>query len=127
MNDPDPLEKLAAKADEINAPKLDEEFEARMADKVSELEGKVKVARARHASEAEKNSKIIEDSGQSYRGLGVGLSIAYAIIGLPLVGYGIGYLLDMGKPPLWQGLFTVAGAAGGVWFAVFQMNRTNPK
>jgi F0F1-type ATP synthase assembly protein I len=69
----------------------DEEFEARMA----ALHAKVdRIQSARKATIRNEKKKQASD-GKAAAGMGIGLSIAYTIIGCPIVGYGIGYLIDM--------------------------------
>ncbi len=71
----------------------------------------------------EKQRKIASDREAS-RGLGVGLSIAYTIIGVPIFGYFVGYLIDRqvgGK--LFAPLFTTGGAVLGLTYAVWVLQR----
>ena len=52
----------------------------------------------------------------SSKGLGIGLSAAYAIIGLPLVGAGVGWLIDRA---LGITAFVVVGVVGGLIGGIF--------
>src|ERR1044071_7849329 len=45
--------------------------------------------------ESEQERQIKNDSG-SYRGIGVGLTLAYAMVGPLIVGWGVGWLMDRG-------------------------------
>jgi F0F1-type ATP synthase assembly protein I len=63
-----------------------------------------------------------------YGGLGVGLSIAYTIIGFPLLGYGIGYLLQrLTGSAFWPSTLAMSGMVLGVAVAVFMLSRTQNK
>ncbi len=84
------------------------------------IEEKAKGARRLHDEHVfGRKPKSMLDA-ESTRGLGVGLTIAYAIIGVPLVGFGAGWLLDraMGGGTLWQALGTVFGAVAAIAYAV---------
>jgi len=59
------------------------------------------------------------------RNLGVGLSIAYAILGAPLVGFGIGFLIDqVTKGVFWRGALGLLGCCLGVGYAMVVANRS---
>jgi len=63
---------------------------------------------------------------EAARGLGVGLSIAYTILGVPLVGLAIGWALDSHyQSNVFKGLGTVSGAVLGIILAFWMMNRQN--
>ena len=69
--------------------------------------------------------QIEKDSG-SYRGLGVGLTLAYAMVGPLIVGWGIGWMVDRdsGKNT-WQTWGTVIGMFLGFIAVVFLLSKTN--
>jgi F0F1-type ATP synthase assembly protein I len=57
---------------------------------------------------------------ETARGLGVGLTIAYAILGMPLVMFGLGWLIDQAfKTTLWQSLLGLIGFFMGCGYAVY--------
>lgn len=73
-------------------------------------------AQERHTPEGMGSSFITPESG---RGLARGLQIAYAIIGVPLVGFGVGWLVDRQTGGvLWQGVGTILGATIAVVYAI---------
>lgn len=92
------------------------------------LEAKTDLVRgALQKKEAEQQRLTITNAASS-RGLGLGLQIAYTIIGLPLVGILVGYFLDRSQGThLWTGLLAVVGLGGGIALTVMFMNRTNGK
>ncbi len=63
-------------------------------------------------------SRIASD-GKATRGLGVGLAIAYALIGLPLVGALLGFLLSRVVGGPWVAIGAVLGFIGGIAFTVY--------
>ena len=87
--------------------------------KLKEIEERAKAARntqKQHTPEGMGSSFITPESG---RGLARGLQIAYAIIGVPLVGFGVGWLIDrQSGGVLWQGVGTILGAAIAVIYAI---------
>ena len=102
--------------------KLDDDFN----DRFQEIDRRAEDEKVRRekirAQEAKKNASIAEDA----KGLGVGMTVAYTIIGLPLAGAGIGWLLDReagGRVFITFG--TLLGAALGIAMAVFILNREN--
>jgi F0F1-type ATP synthase assembly protein I len=72
----------------------------------------------------EENERRMAADQKAYRGLGVGLTIAYTIIGLPLVGLAIGWALDTAATGgnLFRALGCVAGMTLGVFMAIRMMN-----
>ena len=69
----------------------DEEFEARMAALHEKVDRIQSIRQAANRSEKKQQAS----DGKVAASMGIGLSIAYTIIGCPLAGYGIGYLIDM--------------------------------
>lgn len=70
----------------------------------------------------------------SYLGLGVGLSVAYTLIGMALAGWGVGWLIDRNSGTtsnLGQGLGTLVGAmfglAAGIFTIIKAQNRNDKK
>jgi len=65
------------------------------------------------------------------RGIGVGLTVAYSIIGTPLFMYGVGMLIDnaVGTPATatlkWSSGLLMLGALFGVTFAIYTTQRLN--
>lgn len=60
------------------------------------------------------------ESGSHYKGMGVGLSMAYSMIGLTLTGWGIGKLIDLRSGGvIGQAIGTIIGATMGLFGAVY--------
>lgn len=96
-----------------------DDFERRLA----ALEQRAHAAKARRDEGKAKEFKVRETTQEEARSLGLGLSIAYMIIGLPLVGAGVGWLLDRQlHANAWAPMFALAGATIGVVFAVMRVN-----
>ena len=102
--------------DRLPDPPSDAEIEARLAANKERL----RAARAKH--EATKGAGPLDQ--ETARGMGVGLSAAYAIIGLPLVGAGLGWLLDRAlNTSFCIVVGVIAGLVFGMWHAVQLSNR----
>ena len=88
-------------------------------------------ARAEHArSHAEPHTKPGASGGSfdgdSGRGLADGLSIAYALIGMPMVGILVGWLLDKSSGGgNWTAILTLGGVGLGVIFMLLVLARQN--
>lgn len=87
------------------------------------------VTRAGQARKNEANKKEREraQERESARGLGIGLTVAYTIIGFPLLGAGVGFLIDRstgGTAGVTLG--TVLGVGLGMAAAIFMLNRASP-
>lgn len=95
-------------------------------DRLNTTEAKFDDAKARYEAGKAKADKEAASSGESSRGLGFGLTIAYAIIGAPLVGYGIGYLIDQSTgASAYASALCLVGAFAGIAFAVVVLNKQN--
>ncbi|MBL8064904.1 MAG: AtpZ/AtpI family protein [Chthonomonadaceae bacterium] len=76
----------------------------------------------KHTPEGSKGGFVGAEGG---RNLGLGLQIAYAILGVPIVFFGVGWLIDRQVGgTLWQGLLTIFGAAIAVWYAVIASGKS---
>ena len=103
-------------------PDIDEEMDARL----DALRQKAQQTRGAYESKKAEENRRLEQDSEAHRGTGVGLSIGYTIIGLPLVGALVGYLVDNAmKTHYWVGLLTLLGAAVGIVMAVVMLNRLN--
>lgn len=68
------------------------------------------------------------DKSDSYLGLGVGISVAYSLIGLTVLGWGVGKLIDMRTGGnAGQALGTVLGATIGLAGGIMQIIRAQNK
>jgi F0F1-type ATP synthase assembly protein I len=113
-------EELDKVKDTVRLAEPDEDLERRM----DEIAERARASKARLAATKAEEARSAAVSGETARGLGHGLAIAYAILGVPLVGYGLGWLADrqMGGN-VWQAVGTVTGAVMALVYAVRTMNR----
>lgn len=116
------LKKAEAPMEIPDAPGFDAEFEHRLA-KVEARAERVQGVRADKAREERRQKQV---HAESVRGLGVGVSVAYTIIGLPLAGAAIGWFFDQGSETgTWKSVGVLVGAVLGVVLSIFIMNRSN--
>lgn len=132
--DPDPAEAkgeaLESRLDEIRAEaaaKLeaaDEDIEARL----QRLGDQASAGRKR-AENREIGHKSEMFDRSTARGAGIGLTVAYAIIGVPLFGFGVGWLIDQarGTPDRFASILGLLGCFAGVGFAFFVLNKENQR
>jgi F0F1-type ATP synthase assembly protein I len=98
----------------------EDEFDRRLRD----LEQRMASRQRDYVASKSEQDRVREADRQSAKGLGVGLAVAYAIVGTPMLGAGIGWLIDnrVGSDA-WVGILTLCGAALGVAFAILILNR----
>jgi F0F1-type ATP synthase assembly protein I len=133
--DPDELDEIELKLkdldDRLSASQdtrksADALFDAEFEERLQRLHEKAdRVKEIKESAERDKRrSYAVERS--SARGLGIGLTIAYAIVGLPLIGVGIGWLIDKNLgTTMGKGVGVVAGVAIGMVVALALLKRTN--
>jgi len=111
------IEKARQEAD-----KIDDDFEARL----KSLEDRAKsqkLVRDNKEREVQRKQNAERDSA---RGLGIGLSIAYTIIGMPILGLIIGYILDGGNTSqTYKSIGVLAGAVLGIVMTFVILARAN--
>lgn len=106
--------------DTVRLAEPDEDLERRM----DEIAARAKAARARLEATKAEEARSAAVSGDTAKGLGNGLAIAYAILGVPLVGFGLGWLADQRTGgTVWQAVGTVGGAVMALVYAARTMNR----
>lgn len=99
---------------------IDDEFH----DRLRELEGRAQAAHGGYKRKEAEKERARRSDGESSRGLGVGLSVAYTILGMPMLGAGVGWFVDkQTRMSVFLGLGTVAGAVLGVVFALVILSR----
>ena len=98
------------------APDFDEQFRA--------LDEKVSRVRDQWDTNKKTEAKKLASSAETNRGLGIGMSVAYTIIGLPLVGFGIGVAADQATgSTIWRGVGGFLGSVIGVVGAIILLNK----
>lgn len=102
--------------------KIDEEFEGRLRN----LEARADKAKSLRQNQTREVNRKLASDREAARGLGIGISIAYTIIGLPLFGAGVGWLVDsrLGVD-FWKGIGVLIGAILGIGMAFYMINRRN--
>ena len=95
-------------------------------EKMHELEARLAKVREEREGKKSKEEKMTVSDAADSRGLGIGLSIAYTFIGMPLFGALAGWLLDRALGTTFLlGALTVIGMALGVFYMIKVMNRSN--
>lgn len=106
----------------------DSQIDAAFEERLKAVETKaVEHKRKRETVKAQESKRSALDAA-STKGLGVGMTVAYAILGMPLVGAGVGWLIDQRLGiSMWQGILMLVGAVAGIAFTVFSLQKTETK
>lgn len=113
---------------EAQVPELSREdpIDPELRERVEKFGRKVDEIGARRESQQRAKKTRAELDSDAARGLGVGMMVAYLIIGVPLIGALIGYFVDRAtKSGNGTAIGVVAGAILGVAMAISVMNRAN--
>lgn len=109
-------------------PKIDRfrDLHPDLSERLDKLDSRVKeVQLARLGRKAAEQKRAIAES-DSARGLGIGLTVAYAIVGVPMLGALIGWLLDSSQGTTkYTGPSVVIGAALGMAMGLFLISRAS--
>jgi len=105
-----------------------DEVDAEFDEHIQKFDRRAKVSiQGRRKQESYRKSQSTQD-GESAKGLGEGLTVAYVIIGFPLLGAGLGWLLSGGRDTQnWMALGVVIGMGLGMVFGIFLLNRFQSK
>jgi F0F1-type ATP synthase assembly protein I len=101
---------------------IEDDFDSRFAD----LEARAKASKTTQQRRESRVAAEQKSDRESARGLGIGLSIAYTILGVPLGFFGIGYLIDKASgTTIWQNALGLTGCALGVGTAIWMAQKAN--
>lgn len=123
------LRELAADESALDAAReesaaLDDEFHRRL-DDLGARASQSREKRQRQVREEERSRTFDRDTA---RGTGVGLQVAYMIIGFPMAGLGLGwYLDDRFDANAWKPILVMGGATLGILMALVTLNRLERK
>lgn len=109
--------------EEQSEPKEDQELE----EKLREIEARAAKGRASHRLAKPEYEQNVKGTQSSYKGLGLGLMMAYGLIGFPIVCYGIGWWIDQQVGgTLASALLTVFGMVCAVaWVVIIAAKHQN--
>lgn len=103
----------AAARVELPEPPSEQDLE----DRIRKVTGKASLDEAR---EAALHSTGSEDLSSVYKGTATGLQLAYALLGMPLLGLGLGYFLDDPGGTTWKGVLGALGAVIGIAYVIWR-------
>ena len=108
------------KAPEIETSEFDEKLHA--------LEEKAQAMKQRREAQKVQAEKEVKSTQMSNEGLGMGMTLMYTVLGLPLLGGIIGMFLDKATGGnAWIVIFGMGGMVLGIGAAVFLLYRKNGK
>lgn len=118
------IQDLQRQADELKVESKGEQIDAEFEERMRKLEERVQESKTVREALQRETKRQLQSERESARGLGIGLSIAYTIIGLPLFGYGVGYLIDQSTGgQAAKGIAMMIGAIAGIAMAFVMLNR----
>jgi F0F1-type ATP synthase assembly protein I len=93
-------------------------------DRLRDLEARAQASKDRREAKAATERRQIARDAESNRGLGMGMTVAYTIIGVPLFAIAIGWVLDqrMGTN-IYRGMGALIGSIVGIIGAIVLLNR----
>ena len=122
----DRLQKAEALAENLKV-RSNSHLGAEMESKLQSIESRASEARGRN-EKVGTVPKREQRGADDMRGLGFGMQVAYTIIGLPLAGAAIGWLVDRSTGAhFWVGICVLIGAALGVFAAIVLLNKENQR
>lgn len=93
-------------------------------ERLAELEAKAKSVKERRDGAVQQQKRQMARDAESQRGLGVGLTVAYAIVGVPLFAIAIGWVVDQRLgTDIYRGMGALIGSILGIVGAVFILNK----
>ncbi len=96
--------------------------------KMDEIAFKAKALRGDQTKQEQVRTERREVTAEDSRGLGVGLTAAYSLLGCCAVGIGIGWLVKQATGmQIFVGLGALLGMVIGVVMMIFLVNRANAK
>ncbi len=116
--------KMEKIADDLQVERLPDEIDAGLHQEIEAIKQEAIKKREELQSAKRKKEKQEQLDRDAARGLGIGLSVAYTILGLPMAGLGIGYLLDKSlNSTAWVPVGVLTGSVLGVAMAIFMINK----
>ena len=118
-------DKLEGILDKTKVPTIEtDEFD----EKLHALEVKAQAMKERREAQKVQAEKEVKSTQMSNEGLGIGMTLAYTVLGLPLLGGIVGMFLDKATGGnAWIVIFGMGGMVLGIGCAVFLLYRNNGK
>src|SRR5947209_1082734 len=93
---------------------------------ISDIERRAAELKATQQKKAQVQSEQRKVEADTSRGLGIGMTVAYVIVGVPLTGALVGWLIDKAtKASIYTGIGTLLGAVIGIAMTIAIINREN--
>ncbi len=88
--------------------------------KLDQIEERARKAKGGYVKAVNKpTTKAVADDNRNARGIAMGMTIAYTIIGFPMIGVAVGWLIDwkLGTP-YWKAIGVLGGTTFGIVMAI---------
>lgn len=119
-----PEQSMKELADKLEVERIPAEVDEELLQKIESIQQEAIQKREQREKTRSEKERSRKGDAEAARGLGVGLSVAYTILGLPMLGLGIGYALDKSlNATAWVPVGVLTGSVLGVWMAIIIINR----
>lgn len=119
------VEAMLRRSDALHEKPEPTEFDETLERKIADIESRASIQKQKAETAKRLEREQRQSNVSTSRGLGIGLSIAYTIIGLPMIGLAVGWYLDNRyHANAWKAILVMAGAVIAIVYAVLQLNRS---
>ena len=95
---------------------------------IADIERRAAELKASQQQKVQVQTEQRQVSAGDSRGLGIGMTVAYVIVGVPLAGALVGWLIDKAtKASIYTGFGTLLGAVIGIGMTIAIINRENSR
>lgn len=123
--EPDPkLQELETLAEELRVDVRADEIHAEFEEKLAKFDARFQAEKTAHEARKVEQEQRMKSDRESTKGLGLGMTLAYAIVGVPVFGYFAGFAVDKSLGTnTWAGIGMLIGALIGIAAAVVMLSR----
>jgi F0F1-type ATP synthase assembly protein I len=123
------MDSLSQIPDTIEAPKIPlPEDDVEIAARLKELEARTEKAKVAREAAIAKDKRSARDDQKNSKGLGLGMTVAYMLTGVPIGGAFLGWLIDRQLHTIvWKGYCALLGAFIGLAMVIITLNRNADK
>ncbi len=121
------IQEMHAKTGEVaDAHRSAADFDEDTLRKMDEIADRARSLRKANEQKEEVKTETRKVQAEDSKGLGLGFSVAYTLIGVPILGVGAGWLLDRAlKSTVFMGVGAIVGMVIGIVLVILMVNKAN--